>query len=704
MHNIINQTGTIKCIDIKDEKAAIFTIFGGNRNPEVLEYQKKVFQHFGYPVNYFWAEFPGSNHGQLIEYLVKNTLQNIDYFIFVDSDCIPLRKDFLDITIDKIKDCQTLFGICHQANHLKFKHPFVGAPYIAFSKKLYVDLGMPNLSDTNPHGDMVEMFTYSCQEGGKQVCFIYPSSFTKLNQEEMDKTGNPENWKINISAEDTINYGLGTQFGNFAFHAYMADVPRSSELFIEKCQEILNNQPWLRKTLDDANQSYQNRPDWAKNPPKLPDWVEEIKEFFPEKYESFVLDIQNGTKHMSQYYLLKAASDKYQGAIFQDLGTDKALSSLILSMNGKNKVHSWDIIDYNRAVKNRISAKYNVEYHVENLLDPRNKSKSLELFRQSSLIYLDIDDHSGTPEREFYDLILSSGGKNEIYFDDIHLNKGMEKFWNSITEEKEDLTNNGGHWSGTGRLFLNHEKKRKIEALVVCVDFSDFLEISLPINKHFFDRILVVTSLNDNKTREICEKNDVDYFPTNLFYKDNSLFNKGLALSEAMNHLEFKDVVCVLDSDIILSTNFREKLDLQNFCDSKFYGFGRHFIYSYEDWLDYQNGIKKLDDFQFIIGTGNGYGQIFSYKELIKKTPPGIPLYSSHPKNVEIDIDVLKRFCPLVDRDPNLVHIDTPCIHLGLHSVWKLGRDKARFDFFNNKKFKDIKRDEIQEYIKEINK
>ncbi|MEK6882289.1 MAG: hypothetical protein AABY22_21905, partial [Nanoarchaeota archaeon] len=154
---------------------------------------------------------------------------------FIDMDCIPLKDNFLQITIDKIKDKRTLFGICHQANHLPYKHPFIGAPYIAFSRELYCNLGMPNLSDTNPRSDMCEELTYVAQEKGYQVCFIYPSDYHPLIEAEMSESGNPKYWNLGHG----LKYGLGTTFGDIFFHAYMQGLPRSSEVFIKRCKEIL---------------------------------------------------------------------------------------------------------------------------------------------------------------------------------------------------------------------------------------------------------------------------------------------------------------------------------------------------------------------------------------------------------------------------------------------------------------------------------
>ncbi len=57
-----------------------------------------------------------------------------------------------------------------------------------------------------------------------------------------------------------------------------------------------------------------------------------------------------------------------------------------------------------------------------------------------------------------------------------------------------------------------------LEGVVVCYNYGDFLEHTLPDNLQHLDRVIVVTSRDDNKTRRICDKFGVDFLETDVFH------------------------------------------------------------------------------------------------------------------------------------------------------------------------------------------
>jgi hypothetical protein len=58
----------------------------------------------------------------------------------------------------------------------------------------------------------------------------------------------------------------------------------------------------------------------------------------------------------------------------------------------------------------------------------------------------------------------------------------------------------------------------QIEAVVVCVNYSDFLAYTLPANRSQFNNMVVVTDTKDEATVAICNKYNVRCVQTDAFY------------------------------------------------------------------------------------------------------------------------------------------------------------------------------------------
>lgn len=124
----------------------------------------------------------------------------------------------------------------------------------------------------------------------------------------------------------------------------------------------------------------------------------------------------------------------------------------------------------------------------------------------------------------------------------------------------------------------------KIEAITICTDYSDFLAYSLPLNKAIFDRLVVVTTPSDRKTRDLCEFHHVECIQTDVFYANGASFNKGAAINEALKVLSKDGWIIHFDADIVLPPRTRdllEKIDLDPSC---IYGIDRIMCRSFEQW------------------------------------------------------------------------------------------------------------------------
>jgi hypothetical protein len=238
----------INYINKNGEKLAFFTFHDpSNRNSDVLEHHQKVTKFFNIPWNYVFIDYKNVNHGSAIEWTIKTFGNQIDYFAFIDNDCIPLVKNIDQIIYEKLKDKNTLFGGVQNTNHIHKEqhHPFIAPSSFCISSELYRKIGQPHLGDSISRSDHTEEATFKCQELGFQVCMVYPVDFNKLTTDEIKDTNNPESWTLQSGNNFNLRYGLGTNYGNLFYHASMQNIPRSQELFKQKCLDIINQSPKL---------------------------------------------------------------------------------------------------------------------------------------------------------------------------------------------------------------------------------------------------------------------------------------------------------------------------------------------------------------------------------------------------------------------------------------------------------------------------
>jgi len=92
----------------------------------------------------------------------------------------------------------------------------------------------------------------------------------------------------------------------------------------------------------------------------------------------------------------------------------------------------------------------------------------------------------------------------------------------------------------------------KINSITCCVDFDDFLAITLPRNIRHFENTLVVTSIRDHKTQELVQQLGCQHHATDAFYRRGAAFNKGAAMEEGFDVLGREGWICVWDCDIVM--------------------------------------------------------------------------------------------------------------------------------------------------------
>jgi glycosyltransferase involved in cell wall biosynthesis len=101
----------------------------------------------------------------------------------------------------------------------------------------------------------------------------------------------------------------------------------------------------------------------------------------------------------------------------------------------------------------------------------------------------------------------------------------------------------------------------RLTCVTVCVDYADFLGITLPRNKGFFDDYVVVTTAADSETQELCRREEIRCILTDRLHHNGARFNKGCALNDGFAQLEGPEWVVVLDGDTILPAGARKEMD-----------------------------------------------------------------------------------------------------------------------------------------------
>ena len=176
---------------------------------------------------------------------------------------------------------------------------------------------------------------------------------------------------------------------------------------------------------------------------------------------------------IEQYRLLSYLSTLLDGETILDVGSFQGGSAIALSHNKNNNVISVDInyqIDKKIKLPNVMFLEGNILNLKEELIKYKDGFRDYssgfeygeEIIHKSKLILYDTV-HNGIVERQFHDYLIKSNWSGVCIWDDTkyksngNIRKGMSVFWDSIKNEKEDVTKYA-HWTGTGIVWYNQDK------------------------------------------------------------------------------------------------------------------------------------------------------------------------------------------------------------------------------------------------------
>lgn len=91
-----------------------------------------------------------------------------------------------------------------------------------------------------------------------------------------------------------------------------------------------------------------------------------------------------------------------------------------------------------------------------------------------------------------------------------------------------------------------------MRAITVCVDYSDFLGITLPRNRRHFEDYMIVTTPRDIETINLAKKHQCQLFVTEAFYDNGAHFNKYLPMEMGFDKFGRHGWLWILDADVVL--------------------------------------------------------------------------------------------------------------------------------------------------------
>lgn len=126
----------------------------------------------------------------------------------------------------------------------------------------------------------------------------------------------------------------------------------------------------------------------------------------------------------------------------------------------------------------------------------------------------------------------------------------------------------------------------KLECVIVCDRYHDFLAKTLPHNKQLFDRIVVVTSPEDSDTRRVCEYWHVECICTDKLNSRWGKFCKGAGVNAGLAKLKLDGWVVHMDADIWLPPLTKIILNASTPDPETLYGMDRFIVKGYKAWAE----------------------------------------------------------------------------------------------------------------------
>lgn len=147
----------------------------------------------------------------------------------------------------------------------------------------------------------------------------------------------------------------------------------------------------------------------------------------------------------------------------------------------------------------------------------------------------------------------------------------------------------------------------RLEAVTVCVNYADFLEVTARTNRGLFDRWVIVTKESDEHTREVCRRYDLETVLTNDFDRDGPGFNKARGVNRGLQLLSANCWHLHLDADIVLANETKNLLEAAHLNTAHIYGTDRVMCNGAEKYEQIVKSGWLMHDFHHRVSVPAGF-------------------------------------------------------------------------------------------------
>ena len=176
----------------------------------------------------------------------------------------------------------------------------------------------------------------------------------------------------------------------------------------------------------------------------------------------------------------------------------------------------------------------------------------------------------------------------------------------------------------------------KLEAVICCVNYADFLAETLPYNLPHFDNMIVVTAPEDIETQRICRHYQVKHAQTDVFGSRWGGFDKARGINVGLEQLDGDGWILHLDADVVLPPNCRNAIAQKSLNEKYLYGADRYSVNSYEAWRKHQAMPFLQQDGYHVQLNAFDLAPRFAGQRMGGYSPPGFfQLWSPHASGVE---------------------------------------------------------------------